>query len=500
MTTHHFSDLDSHGVHPKVATANRLDPYWDGLWASGSTASWVNVESARRQVSSGLATMPWYLDMTQEQAREIFFNASGWRRRLEAYGALGSWRTLSAEQLAAFTGAPSMAGRNRSMNAAFNLGLADLGIFTTGLVSTSIKDRARLFRPAALGAFDRILEPELTYPEKVLVSGGYRYTGGGQFDRHNLLTAELGLRVAEFLPNVGTILGESLSGIDLLAGTGLGLEEKTKQRRSADATLIRDDGMRVVVEMTASVTPYFSEKVRRWVHLLATTTLSHSGITVLFVGAPKPDRTSQMKGASEFRAQMKQAVREAVREFPGISGSNPHERIGVALWEDFFPEPGMVDEDFLDLTVEMVGAGGSGWLKQSLWNLPLDPLRPGFLTAVIDNAAATASPPVWLRRGRSIPDLYKFALHQTGIPEGSTPSALTVDRLSNHPTDDEGGNQAASSQLPVFEDDLNPDDLAPLDGDIPHLPPPDHTQTDEWDELPDFEDTAAPGEGDIPVF
>src|SRR5690625_1219755 len=283
--------------------------------------------------------------------------------------------------------------------------MIDVGIFTTGLVSTKVSSRAKLYRPAAVGAVERDLLPHLTYPERILVTGGYRYTGGGQFDRHNLLTAELALRVAEFLPRVGTVLGESLSGVDFLAGTGLGQRSLANQRRAADATFVREDGMRVVVEMTASVTPYLSEKIRRWVHVLATTTLAHSGVTVMFLGAPKPDRINPTRGANEFRSYMKQAVREAIREYPGIAGANPHERIGVALWEDFFPQPGRVSEDFLNLGVEMVGAHGSGWRKESLWNLPLDPLQQGFLPAVITEATATASQTSWFRRKPGVPQV-----------------------------------------------------------------------------------------------
>src|SRR5690625_3385371 len=208
----HLADLPSRGVHPKVKAALRLDPYWDGLWASGSTASWVNIATARAQVASGLATMPATLDMDTDEAERVFFDTYNWRRRLEMIGALGSWRTLSAEQLAAFIAMPSLTGMSTSVKSAFTLGMIDVGIFTTGLVSTKVSSRAKLYRPAAVGAVERDLLPHLTYPERILVTGGYRYTGGGQFDRHNLLTAELALRVAEFLPRVGTVLGESLSG------------------------------------------------------------------------------------------------------------------------------------------------------------------------------------------------------------------------------------------------------------------------------------------------
>src|SRR5690606_22212911 len=45
-----LSGLVSHpGTTRGFGAADRLDPFWDGLWANGSTASWLSAELAERQ-------------------------------------------------------------------------------------------------------------------------------------------------------------------------------------------------------------------------------------------------------------------------------------------------------------------------------------------------------------------------------------------------------------------------------------------------------------------
>lgn len=411
-------DLASRGVHPQVASARRLDPYWDGLWASGSTASWVNARTTLRQEASGLVRRPHYLRHSPESAWAEFTKARGWRRRVEMLGALWSWRTLTAQQLAAMTGSPSMAGNASAVHDGMLAGLLDEGVFASGLLRTQLASEATLVRPAAGDVFDKHLAPLLTYPERVLVTGGRAYTTGGAFDRHNLLTAELGLRAAEFT-DVGTVLGESLAGLDDLVGTGLG-NAPVASRRAGDAVLVRPDGMRVVVEMTASITPFFRQKVANWAKVLTEHSMASSGLTVLFVGAPAPDRHTPGE-ARQFANRMRKAVTAAVREHPGIPGRASADRIGVAMWEDYFPAPGMVSEDFLSLAAwrrDGNGQGGSQWGRAGMldvFDTPFEPLSSFDAQAIISQSAAIASAPVWLRRGQPELPLHQVAMCQAGL-------------------------------------------------------------------------------------
>lgn len=459
MTEVTLSDLPSRGVHPKVAAAKRLDPYWDGLWASGSTASWVNVETARRQRESGLARMPAFLDSDPDAAWEKFTSAYNWRRKLEVLGALGSWRTLSGEQLAAMVGAPSLAGRSEIMDSAIGCGLVDAGIFTNGLVRTRLTSRAKLFRPAATRVFADRLAPLLTYPETVLVTGGGPYSSGGQFDRHNLLTTELALRLAEFAP-IGAVLGESFSTLDLLVGTGIGNPGTRHARRTADATVVRSDGMRIAIELTASVSPGFEEKVQRWALVLAENPMSTSGLTVLFVGAPAPDRSRDTTQA-EFMNLMRKKVRRAISKFPGVGESAPAARIGVAMWEDYFPAPGMVDAGAFMSLAAMVPAGprGSPWVRASFldeFDMGFTPLDPDAARAVITTSANLACSPIWLRRSSPVLPMHRVAMAKAGFTRA--PVAVPTDaRNRGRHTPEAHYGSGAGAQLTAR---LNPEPLA----------------------------------------
>lgn len=415
-----MGELTSHaGIHPRLRAADRLDPYWEGLWSSGSTASWVNVNTARMQEAAGLARMPRHLQMDAEQAWQKWTSPRGWRERLEVLGLLGSWRTLSAQQLAAFAGNPALARHSVATDAALIAGLLDQGVFTSGLVRTRLHSTAKLLRPASGDVFDEKVAPLLTYPEQVLVTGGRPWSGGGQFDRHNLLTAELALRVAEFC-DVGTVLGESLATVDDVAGAGIG-KRPIEGRRAADALFIRGDGMRIAVELTASVTPYFTQKVENWAQLLTENSMASSGLTVLFIGAPKPDRDEERR----FAKQMRTAVARAVRKYPGIPGRRAADRLGVAMWTDFFPAVGKVGSDFLTLRCwRPEGPKGAPWVQAGMldfFDTPFEPLDGPAMEAVISNSASIASAPVWLRRGKPELALHEVALRQAGFDQIPTP-------------------------------------------------------------------------------
>ncbi|QCB97667.1 hypothetical protein E5206_12675 [Arthrobacter sp. PAMC25564] len=85
---------------------------------------------------------------------------------------------------------------------------------------------------------------------------------------------------------MGLVMGEKLSSVDLLAGAGLGRRLPKADNRRADGTIIREDGMRIVFELTATASASFDNKVRRWAELIAARPLETSGLTVVFIAAP----------------------------------------------------------------------------------------------------------------------------------------------------------------------------------------------------------------------
>lgn len=394
-----FSWLARSGGTPGCTTADRLDPFWGGMWACGSSALWVSRQLAETRAASGLARIPARLDMPAQQAADLVASGKHFGPAMAALGALDQWRTLSAEQMAALTGWPVLGRRDPAVLVAlFRLGVIDRGTFAAGLLPGASSDRATLYRPSRSDAFDERIAPLLSLEQKVAVSGGMPWDYRRQFDRHNLLSAELGLRVSEFC-EVGTVLGEKLSDVSLMLGGA-----PSGGGHSADLTIVRADGLRIAVELTASAGPDFRAKVRRWAQLLESRSLASSGLMVLFVEAAPFDGATRWGRSGSTRSSVYKAVREVVREFPGSGADRVAERVGVVSWAQWFPGPGMATREFTVLEVDRpTGSANDLWQRTGLLDVvdvPFAAHDPAAMTAVIDNASLLLGTPHWLRRGR----------------------------------------------------------------------------------------------------
>jgi hypothetical protein len=428
-----FTDLATHGGTPNLGAADRLDPYYGGMWTQGSSAVWVSQKLARTQVAAGLARMPRALDMSVEQARESLASTRSLGPRLAALGVLDQWRTCSAEQLAALTGFHRLATADpQAMVALFALGVIDRGSFASALLPGASTSRSVLYRPSRSDAFDKEVSPLLSYEQRTAVTGGLPWDFRRQYDRHNLLSVEMGLRVAEFC-EVGTVLGEKLSTVDLLAGTGLGMDPVV-EARGADLTIVRADGLRVAVEITASAGADFTDKVRRWAKLLAERPLATSGLTVLFVEATPHEGEYRFGSGPSVRAQVYKAVAQVVREFPGVGADRVAERIGVVSWSQWFPAAGHATAEFTRLEVDRpTGPASNRWERASLLDvidLPLDAVRPEDLTAVVDNASMLLGTPHWLRRPGTAPSVWPAVTGPVGWDSLPCPPLARPSRAS----------------------------------------------------------------------
>ena len=423
MTGVPLAGLSSHpGTTVGFGAADRLDPYWDGLWTNGSAAAWLSAELASRQVGSGLAVLPAHLSMTMEQALATLSSAQSRGPRLSVLASVDQWRTLTAEQVAALTGWSRLASRRSEVvAAAFTAGVLDVGEFANAARRGASADRARLVRPSRSHAFNDLVEPDLTYQEWVSVTGGAPWDFRRQYDRHNLIAAELGLRVAEFC-EVGTVLGEKLSTADLLSWSGLGRSGVCPDKRAADLTVVRSDGLRIAVEVTASGGADFAGKVRRWAQALASNSLASSGLVVLFVEAAPPG--NDVRAGNRQRnviEEVHKQVAKVVMEFPGTAADRVASRIAVARWEDWFPAAHEATEAFLSLdAVRPTGPPGARWEPVSLldpFDMEFAPHRPEDMTSVIASAGMLLGVPHWLRNAGDAPLLWPLQVASVGFGE-----------------------------------------------------------------------------------
>ncbi|MHA6668605.1 hypothetical protein ACX3O0_07020 [Homoserinimonas sp. A447] len=379
----------------------RRDPYWDGLWAPGAQAHWSTRASLERRAEIDGARVNRRFLLNEKEAIEVLTSPRNRRERLAFWGVLDSWRTVTAQQAAAFTGCDALDTPTTKMVAAsFSLGVIDIATFPAALTAQPGFDGRSLFRPSATDAYKRLIAPTLTWPERVQVTAGYPWATGGQHDRHNVLAAELALRATEHLHIAGT-LGEKLASVDLLAGSGLGKRLSRPDNRRADGVLIRPDGMRIVLEVTASASKALKEKVRRWAKLLSERPLETSGLVVAFVAAPHPER---LRTGRDPRSELITAIAEVLREFPGTGRDSAAARIGVVSWDKWFPGRHLMSKEFFELRCdfalkpEVHGAGK--WVSRSLLNeYPFEPWRTFNPIAVLQNQALLGATPFWFRKG-----------------------------------------------------------------------------------------------------
>lgn len=427
-----WADLTSACRLDGLDAGGRLDPYFDGLWGSGSGASWLSAGLARRQEAAGLGRLQRELTLDVEEALQVFERPRGLDDRIAMLGAVFSWRTMTVEQAAAFVGNPHLASPTTTSSAAlFAAGVLDLGVFSNGLRNSSLVGRGALYRAGKGDGFDTEIKHRLSWAEWVSVTGGQRWAPSSNYDRHNILGTELALRLAEYseYTGVAAVLGERFCSLDLLTGTGLGNKAVAGGQKAADLCAVRSDGLRLVFEMTANTGTHFNNKVDRWARILAEYPLETSGLCVVFVVIQHPERLAD-DGGYLPRARTYQAVAAACKQFPGSVRDRVAERMGVATWREWFPQRGLVHHAFLRLRVDRpTGRGTDLWEPAdfldpsptgsrggvpSVASRSFTPRNPEAIRAVIANAALLGNTPHWLRDCVRPPDLRPLLLDSAG--------------------------------------------------------------------------------------
>ena len=417
------SELRSACTTPGYGAADRADRVGAGLRSvsTGQVAlSWISRTSIERYRTAG-ANQLIQLD-DQEAALE---RVGGRQRRLEALGAIHLWRTVSSEQIAAIIGSP-LTGSRRSVDLRTLLaaGLVQRGSAFAGTRRGIVTD---LWRPDILARSIRF-EDRLSYGEWLGVYAGQEWSWGAQAGWHNLLATELSLRVAELTP-IGTVLGELLAGERQLFPDNGKLE---RSRRSADAVWVRSDGLRIVVEATATATASLRQRVDRWIEALLAD--DERSTVVLFVDVSDPDNHLSRPDRLMRRALVNAATATPERVAAGIA-----ERLCFARYRDWFPGLGIVHPSFLGLRVErptgkpagrpLAGTGGgpgSRWEPVDLldpYAVPFTPDDPEAALAPIVHAGNLYGVPAWLR-GPGL-DLEVVIRRLAGFPP---PERLTPER------------------------------------------------------------------------
>lgn len=400
-------------VHPRRA-ALRADPFWSSMWRTGSTGDWYSVEDFRALAAIDQVAVPRWLRMSAEEARERVLASKNRESVYRVIAALDQWRTMTVEQLEAVTDIAKFTFGDRSLLATmWNAGLIELCEMGSLFRPGERHHNGLLVRPTRPGAMLRELVEQMSYSEWLSTSAGMTFDADRQFARHNILATELGLRMAEF-GNVGTVLGEKLSSMSLLAYSGVGDPVPTTGvNNGADLTLVRNDGLRIAVEVTASVSGgWLYDKVERLVRIMHQRPLAHTGLCVLFVIAPR--REIVLNEPREMLRKVKKDIQKAVHAFPGKHFDPTAARIGVVSWPDLFPDGESAAPDLRQLPIER--PTGPGYIgdpnAENVWerayfldpsSVPFTPDNPEAMTAVVDSAAGLRGVPHAVRTSANRP-------------------------------------------------------------------------------------------------
>lgn len=373
----------------------RVDPYWDGLWGAGSQATWLSRSDVERAVAAGryVPDRKRSLDTPVPVAVRRAMTSGKAAPRHRMLAAVTMWRSLTTHQLAALTGAESGDRRpTKDTWALWRAGLLSVGSLSQPLPGVRMR-MPPLVRVDHATNTDELYEI-LDYQSWVGITGGVRWRWGSQFDRHNVLTTELALRMAE-LTSVPLVLGENVSTLALVVP---GSTRLSTSIRAADFTAVRADGMRVMVEMTTSSSD-IAAKTQRWADTLLYD--ENRSAAVLFVTASHPDRAR-----GELVRQVRKAIGKAARASMGHIQAKVPQRMLMVDWRTWFPSSHTVDPSFLAMTATRPTETKGTWESVDLLD-PFD-LAPGRsardLTAVLDNGNVLLGVPRWMSRGAQ-PDM-----------------------------------------------------------------------------------------------
>src|SRR5699024_1600683 len=121
-----------------------------------------------------------------------------------------------------------------------------------------------------------------------------------------------------------------------------------------DAGIVRRDGLVIAIETTASVGESFRRKVTKWAQTLQRHPSYELPLVVLFVDAATPSQAASAAADNTTGPEIRAAIREAVRDYPGTALNRTAERLGMVSWPTWFPAPHEATKDFLDLTASFL--------------------------------------------------------------------------------------------------------------------------------------------------
>ena len=341
----------------------RDDPFYAPGIFEGSGPWWPRWKIERRPPGDPVGTMQ-VPDFSTDTT--LMRRMAGLLAAQRVVAALAGWHQLSSKQLSAIVGYP-FTKLSKVLKPLFELGIVERGHYPKEQVflHTNYLHRLRIDKP--LRTFLGLLDDETRYS----VTIGIPPVPAGAAVRHDLLAAELAIRALELIPGVVAVFPESVSSPSLLL-RHLGRKETWR----GDLTLLRADGLRIVIEITRARHPGDIEfKMRRWGRLLMNHHWNETGLFVVFANAAVPNSGGLTAIENEHRAQARllrriytSALSQQRLSSDGCRAMWRHlelarAQIHLASWMDWFPAPGLVSGSFPSLPTVFKAGDGPWWRR-----------------------------------------------------------------------------------------------------------------------------------------
>lgn len=360
------------GLPQSLRAHTRDDPYYSSLFTLSSRAAWTGRDLILREMAAGAdikvpGQFRQSLDvMTSPDDDPIEAMLSLNREYvLRMLGAVNMWRTLTVPQMAAMVGFSKWASSRWPTPVARAYGA---GLLQAGVLASLVRDDLPTLLRVDPDGDARPLLDRLGFTEWLGVTSGQLWRGTSTPDRHNIMVAELALRVAQMCPGAGVVLGEMVGNHDLL----LGVQDRRLARRRADSVIVRKDGLKIAVEATAS--DRFEPKMENWVDFLVAD--KSKSTVVVFVEMVRPGYSSEATYQAIFRGMAR-----AVSSSMAAVAAQVLDRMFLVRWSDWFPGPGMVTPDFATLPATRYAGEGIGgataWKRVDLLDPASLQFRPG---------------------------------------------------------------------------------------------------------------------------
>lgn len=320
-----------------------------------SVAGWNDTAtSITNDVRDGVGRPPWwYARYRPELVLEKCIRSTTAPSNRRVLGVVAMWGHLTTEQVAAATDLPVA----KALNTLRRLHVAGLLRRTSLVFRRNHAAQLEVWSLAPdsdgpLATLQRRLPFDIWTD---LTAGWPPRPSPPQSWTHDIVAAEIALRLINTTSNITAAWGVHCADVGLL--TGQGRSTGTRQNAVADAVLIRHDGLPIALEVQRSFTgPAITTKLQRWVELIrAHREHAPAVVWIVFDDAAAPNRT--------HHRGFKTRVAELVRANPTpVIRHQIAERIGVVHWTDWFPASHTASATFAELGVQRAtGPAGQPW-------------------------------------------------------------------------------------------------------------------------------------------